>query len=167
MPRSSSRSKWRRTRLRSDGESGRRGSVTFPSLQSLETVASPAPPPQQSAPWSVRCRARRQFLRRVSAMSPVRSAALVEASVPCQAPKRCGYNPLLALQRNGTHADSIASGRRGSMSRSPHRVRANRWLQKTSAIVSGLLFTMKIPTVTCGAAISKSGSMGGRGGGHK
>jgi hypothetical protein len=27
---------------------------------------------------------------------------------------------------------------------------ANRWLQKIGGIVSGLLFTMKIPTTTCG-----------------
>ena len=30
--------------------------------------------------------------------------------------------------------------------------RANRWLKRTRAIVSGLLFTMKIPTTACGAA---------------
>jgi cytochrome c553 len=55
-------------------------------LRAVSDIISKLPPPvpiSDTADQSARRRARRQCLRRVSAMSPVRSSGLVEASVPC------------------------------------------------------------------------------------
>jgi hypothetical protein len=75
---------------------------------------------------------------RFNATAHMQTQSRPEGAVPCQGRRiRSGNDP-----RKARHSGALR--------------RANRWLQKTGAIVSGLLFTMKIPTMTCGAAKPRS-----------